>query len=184
VDQGIALRQLGLLVNFKHGEGGKLVLEFFVTPFDYAPPDRSRAVPTHLEENKVIGMSWAVLDYDDEKADRFGGFWSLSHKTTMYGDASDLVAFGLMPMEKGLRKPITGDWSFQIVSQADRVVAFRDRSYGNNTSWHWKFGDGQVSSDRHPIHYYQKAGEYIVTLRVEGPKGKARRSKIWDVTLP
>ncbi len=44
--------------NFKHGESGKLVLEFFVTPFDYAPPDRSvRAVQTELEENKVIGMS-------------------------------------------------------------------------------------------------------------------------------
>ena len=45
--------------NFKPGESGKLVLEFFVTPFDYAPPDRSRAVPSKLDEDKVIGMSWA-----------------------------------------------------------------------------------------------------------------------------
>ena len=79
--------------SFKHGESGKLVLEFFVTPFDYAPPDSSRAVPSKLVEDKVIGMSWAILDYDDEKAERYGGFWNLSHKTTMYGDASDLVAF-------------------------------------------------------------------------------------------
>ncbi len=48
--------------SFKHGESGKLVLEFFLTPFDYAPPDPSRAVPSKLEEDKVIGLSWAILD--------------------------------------------------------------------------------------------------------------------------
>jgi hypothetical protein len=51
--------------DFKHSESGKLVLEFFVTPFDYAPPNRSRAIPSKLAENKVIGLSWAILDYDD-----------------------------------------------------------------------------------------------------------------------
>ena len=170
--------------NFKPGESGKLALEFFVTPFDYAPPDRSRAVQTKLEEDKVIGMSWAILDYDDEKAERYGGFWNLSHKTTMYGDASDLVAFRLMPIEKSLRKPVEADWSFQVVRQEDRVVAFRDRSYGKITSWGWDFGDGTSSTERHPTHRYEKAGEFIVTLRVEGPEGKARRAKVWDITLP
>ena len=33
-------------------------------------PSRSRAVPSKLVEDKVIGMSWAVLDYDDEKAEQ------------------------------------------------------------------------------------------------------------------
>jgi PKD repeat protein len=160
------------------------VLEFFITPFDYASPDRSRAVPTKLEENKLIGLSWAILDYDDEKAERYAGFWNLSHKTTMYGDASDLVAFRLMPIEKNLRKPVEANWSFQVVSPEERQVAFRDRSYGNITSWRWDFGDGQSSRERHPIHRYERAGEFIVTLYVEGPKGKARRAKVWDVTLP
>lgn len=170
--------------DFKHGESGKLVLEFFVTPFDYAPPDRSRAVQTELTEDKVIGMSWAVLDYDDEKSGRYSAFWNLSHKTTMYGDASDLVAFRLMPMASNLRKPIEANWSFKVVNQADRTVAFHDQSYGNITSWSWDFGDGQSSSQRHPTHHYEQAGEFIVTLRVEGPQGKSRRAKVWDVTLP
>ncbi|MFN0053632.1 MAG: PKD domain-containing protein [Planctomycetales bacterium] len=169
---------------FQHGESGKLVLEFFVTPFDYAPPDRARAVPTRLEEDKVIGMSWAILDYDDDQAERYSAFWNLSHKTTMYGEASDLVAFRLMPIEASLRKPVEADWSFQVVNQEDRVVAFRDLSYGKITSWRWDFGDGESSTERHPTHRYEKPGEYIVVLRVEGPQGKARRAKIWDVTLP
>ena len=170
--------------NFKPGESGRLVLEFFVTPFDYAPPDSSRAVQTKLEEDKVIGMSWAVLDYDDESAKTYAGFWNLSHRTTMYGDASDLVAFRLMPIEKSLRNPVEAAWSFQVMSREDRVVAFRDHSYGNITSWHWDFGDETFSKERHPVHRYETAGEFIVTLKVEGPEGKARRTKVRDVTLP
>ena len=170
--------------DFLPGESGKLVLEFFITPFDFAPPDKSRAVPTTLKEDKVIGLSWSVLDYDDEKADRYNGFWNLSHTTTMYGNASDLVAFRLMPIEKSLRKPVEADWAFKVISWKDRVVAFSDRSYGEITSWKWSFGDGETSTEQNPIHHYRKAGEFIVTLHVEGPKGKARLSKIWDVTLP
>lgn len=170
--------------DFKPGQAGKLVLEFFITPFDYAGPEPWRAVPSRLEENKVIAMSWSILDYDDEKAERFAGFWNLSHKTTMYGNASDLVAFRLMPIENHLRKPIEADWSFEVLSRDDRVVAFRDRSHGKITSWRWEFGDGQTSTERHPVHRYEKGGEFVVTLHVEGPQGKARRSKVWDVTLP
>lgn len=170
--------------NFKHTESGRLTLEFFITPFDYAPPDKSRAVPSVLTEDKLIGMSWSVLDYDDEKAERFNAFWNLSHKTTMYGDASDLVAFRLMPIEQNLRKPIEADWSFQVLSMKDRSVAFRDRSWGNITTWRWEFGDGKTSAEQHPIHTYSEPGEFVVSLHIEGPDGKSRRSKVWDVTLP
>jgi hypothetical protein len=170
--------------NFKPGQGGRLVLEFFVTPFDYAPPEPARAVPSKLLENKIIGMSWAILDYDEETAERYKAFWSLSHKTTMYGDASDLVAFRLMPLEKSLRKPLTADWAFKVIDQEERRVAFQDLSAGTITSWRWDFGDGQSTNERHPIHRYKSPGEYIVVLHVEGPGGKARRAKIWDVTLP
>lgn len=170
--------------SFKHGESGRLVLEFFITPFDYAPPDKSRAVPSVLSENKRIGMSWSVLDYDDEKSDQYSAFWNLSHKTTMYGNASDLVAFRLMPLEKSLRKPVEADWSFQIISRSDRIVAFRDQSFGKITSWRWDFGDGTSSEEQHPIHRYEKSGEFVVVLYVDGPEGTARRAKVWDVTLP
>ena len=129
-------------------------------------------------------MSWSVLDYDDEKSERFSAFWNLSHKTTMYGDASDLVAFRLMPLEKHLREPIEADWSFQVISPARRLVAFQDQSYGNIKSWKWDFGDGQTSTEQNPQHVFQKPGEFVVTLYVEGPDGKARRAKVWDITLP
>jgi PKD repeat protein len=64
-----------------------------------------------------------------------------------------------------------------------RLVAFKDQSTGNITSWRWDFGDGEVSTDQNPIHQYKSAGNIVVVLDVEGPAGKSRRSKVWDVQL-
>ena len=55
---------------------------------------------------------------------------------------------------------------------------------GGLLAYAWDFGDGRSSTERHPTHRYDEPGEFIVTLHVEGPEGKARRAKIWDVTLP
>ena len=168
--------------NFKPGEAGRLTLEFWITPFDYAPYEGpAHAIESKLVENRQIGMSWAILDYDDETANKYNGFWNLSHKTTMYGNASDLVAFRLMPVEPNLRSPIDANWSFQVVDMSRRLVSFRDESVGEVTSWRWDFGDGQSSTGRHPMHEYGKSGEYIVILEVTGPRGTSRRSKVWDV---
>jgi hypothetical protein len=169
--------------DFKPGESGKLILEFWITPFDYAPPDPARAVVSKLEENAVIGMSWSILDYDDVNKKDYEGFWNLSHKQTMYGDASDLVAFRLMPLEERFRKGIEATWQFQVLDMNRRLVAFQDMSHGNINSWKWDFGDGETSADQHPLHSYEKAGEYVVTLYIEGAAGKARHTRVRAVAV-
>jgi len=170
--------------DFRPGQGGKYVLEFWITPFDYAPAEGPEsAVISKLEENGVLGMSWSVLDYDDEKSERNEAFWNLSHKTTMYGDASDLCRFRLMPLEPGLRKPIEVQWRFQVLDPERRRVAFQDLSVGEIRNWKWEFGDGAVSTERHPIHDYAAGGEYTVVLWAEGPSGRVRRAKVWDLFL-
>lgn len=169
---------------FKHGESGRLTLEFFITPFDYAPYEGpARAVESRLWENKVIGMSWSVLDYDNVDAKDHEGFWNLSHKTTMYGNASELVAFRLMPLEPVFRKPLRAQWSFQVLDMERRLVAFQDRSEGEVRSWKWDFGDGRTSAEQHPAHRYEAAGEYVVRLEVEGPAGKSQWTKVRDVVV-
>lgn len=173
--------------SFKQGESGKLVLEFWITPFDYAPYDGpSRAVVSKLEENKIIGLSWSILDYDNEnvKEQQYDSFSNLSQVTNMYGDASDLVAFRLMPLEEKFRKPIEAHWSFEIVDMDSRLVAFHDESYGKITKWLWDFGDGTTSTEQNPLHTYAKPGlNYIVILTVEGPAGKSKLGRVWDVAV-
>jgi len=172
--------------DFSHGESGNLVLEFWITPYDYAPYDGpDRAAESQLEENDIIGLSWSVLEYDGtHDTGRYKAFWNLSHKTTMLGNASDLCAFRLMPVESLLRKPIEAEWSFTIVDMDRRVVAFKDESYGDITSWTWDFGDGTTSTERNPVHHYNEPGYYnVVILTVEGPSGTSRMAKVTDVAV-
>ncbi len=170
--------------DFRPGQPGRLVLEFWITPFDYAGAEGpGRGVESILRENKLIGLSWAVIDYDGAAARGNNGFWNLSRKHTMYGDASELVAFRLMPLETRFLKPVEAQWSFAVIDMTRKLVAFKDMSRGRIASWKWDFGDGATSAEQNPIHAYSKAGSYIVVLDVEGPDGKSRRSKVWDVQL-
>jgi hypothetical protein len=174
--------------NFKPGESGRLTLEFWITPFDYAGCEGpERAVESVLREGKLIGLAWAILDYDDAKSETHS-FWNLSRQHTMYGNASELVAFRLMPLETKFRK-FEADWSFTVLDMEKRLVAFRDETTyrdpgaGKARSWKWSFGDGATSTEQNPVHQYAQGKDYIVRLEVEGPEGRSAREKIWDVAL-
>ena len=171
--------------HFRPGQPGHLVLEFWITPFDYAGAEGpQRAVETELKENKLIGLSWAVIDYDDvNSGSTNNGFWNLSSHHTMYGNADQLVAFKLMPLEPQFRPTLAAQWSFQVVDMDRRLVAFKDLSVGRITSWQWDFGDGQTATEQNPLHAYQQAGHYVVVLWVAGPDGKSRLAKVWDVAV-
>lgn len=170
--------------NFQPGESGRLTLEFWITPFDYAGPEGiSRAVESVLTENKDIGLSWAVLDYDDVKAPKYNGFWNLSRIREMYGNASFLLPFHLMPLESRFLKPLDAQWSFVVTDMNRRMVSFIDESRGDISSWTWDFGDGKTSAEQHPIHFYSKPGHYVVTLWIKGASGLSRMAKVWDVAV-
>ena len=171
--------------DFQPGQPGHLVLEFWITPFDYAGAEGpQRAVESVLKENKIIGLSFALIDYDDvNSGGTNNGFWNLSRHHTMYGQADYLCAFKLMPLEPQFQKPISAQWSFQVVDMDRRHVAFKDLSAGNITSWKWDFGDGETSMEQNPLHAYKNPGHFVVVLDVEGPAGTSRMAKVWDVVV-
>jgi len=188
--------------NFKPGEGGKLTLEFYITPFDLASPDGpAKSTESQLTENKIIGLSWAIMDYRGPQTENHA-FWNLASdadkfappgtpgasRTTlaghmMYGDASLLRDFKLMPLEAKFVKPFEAKWTFKVVDMGQRRVAFQDQSVGQITSWHWDFGDGSSSTEQNPQHIYKAPGNYVVVLDIEGPAGQSRFSRVWDVTV-
>ena len=170
--------------NFKPGQSGKLTLEFFITPFDYAGAEGPvRSVESNLYDNKLISLCFAILDYDDVNDKSKQTFWNLSKEHKMYGDADYMLPFKLMPLDDRYKKPIEADWSFKVVDMNRRVVAFIDQSIGKVTSWKWDFGDGSTSTEQYPYHQYKRGGKYVVVLDIEGPAGKSRRSKVWDVAV-
>lgn len=168
--------------HFSHGQSGRLRMEFYITPFDYASPEGpEKSIESRLYENKKIGLCWAVIDYDGQQENN--GFWNLSRHHKMYGNASMQRLFTLMPLEPQFRKPVECDWTFSVVPNT-RTVSFRDNSYGKITRWHWDFGDGTTSDEQNPIHTYPRDfAHYVVTLTVEGPSGSARCCKVWEVCV-
>ncbi|MFC1691952.1 PKD domain-containing protein [Candidatus Latescibacterota bacterium] len=174
--------------DFKEGESGNLVLEFWITPFDYAPYDGpERAVVSKLVEDTIVGLNWVIIDYDagrdHSNINDDDGFFSLSQHPRAYCDADAAVAFRLMPLLEKFRKSIEAEWSFKVLDMDRRLVAFQDESYGEITSWLWDFDDGTKSGEQHPVHTYTRRGEFVVTLTVEGLAGKARRIKVRDVAV-
>jgi len=168
--------------NFSHGESGKLVLECWITPYDYAPYEGpSHAIESKLNENKVIGLSWSILDFDGGERD---GHFNLSHDTRMVKDASYLCGFQLMPLEPMMLDSIRAAWTFEVIDMDRGIVAFHDDSVGEITSWKWDFGDGNISEERHPIHHFSDKGVHkVITLEVAGPAGVSQRTRYWDVII-
>lgn len=85
--------------DFALGGPGPLVLEFSLTPFNYASYLGSEHSAVHrLIEGEVVGLSWSVLDYDSSD-EQYEGFWNLSHHTRMDRTADLLPNFRLMPLK-------------------------------------------------------------------------------------
>lgn len=167
---------------FSHGESGNLVLECWITPFDYAPIDGpERAVVSKLVEDTIIGLSWSILEFDGGDRD---GHINLAHDVRMVHTAQYLCAFRLMPLEPEYVPDLQADWSFEVIDPDRRLVYFKDESIGNITNWTWHFGDGTTSNEQFPIHQYEQPGvHYTVWLDVEGPDGTSRHSKHWEVMI-
>ncbi len=55
-------------------------------------------------------------------------------------------------------------------------VQFRDESKGDPVAYLWDFGDGTTSEVRNPVHTYEEAGEYTVTLTVTNARGAVTTS--------
>jgi hypothetical protein len=88
-----------------------------------------------------------------------------------------------MPLEERFRKPLECSWSFMIVDERRRQVAFIDETYGEVDSWLWDFNDGTTSTTQHPIHNFKKPGIYNVSLIVKGPAGTDRHLKFQGLAV-
>jgi len=168
--------------NFKHGESGNLIMEGWITPYDYAPHDGpQRAVESELKENKVIGLSWSILDFDGGKRE---GHFNLAHTVKMVSNASYLCAFQLMPLEKEFLEPIKAAWTFKVIDEEKGIVAFKDESIGVINKWAWDFGNGDSSTEQDPIYRFkEKNVRTVITLEVKGPDGNSKRTRYWEVMI-
>ncbi|AEM71709.1 PKD domain-containing protein [Allomuricauda ruestringensis DSM 13258] len=168
--------------DFEHGESGTLQLEGWITPYDYAPHDGpQRAIESKLWENKVIGLSWSILDFDGGDRD---GHVNLAHTVRMVSNASYLCSFKLMPLEDQFLEPIKAAWTYKVIDEEKGIVAFKDESVGKIDQWTWDFGNGDSSLVQDPIYRFEdKNVRTVITLEVKGPDGSSKRTRYWEVMI-
>lgn len=170
--------------SFSHGESGTYKSEFYITVYDHADPrGPSYSTESEFVENGSIGLSWCILEYDDE-GETFESFMNLAHDTEMIRDASALCVFKLLPIEPELLPRIEARWDFSQVGSDPRTFKFEDKSEGRIKQWRWDFGDGHTSDAQSPIHRYESEGNWVVTLTVTDSSQSDSHSKVWDVVTP
>lgn len=85
--------------------------------------------------------------------------------TTAHGSDSTTVA----NVEVRPAAPVAAFRADDVEPATGQQVRFTDlstSSMGTIVQWHWDFGDGTTSLQRHPTHTYQEAGLYTVSLTV------------------
>lgn len=78
----------------------------------------------------------------------------------------------------------SADFSANIqTGEAPLQVNFQDLSTGFPASWEWNFGDGNISTERHPTHTYSAPGTYGVSLTVTNSSGTDTEIKTNYITV-
>lgn len=68
--------------------------------------------------------------------------------------------------------------ALNITGPPPLTVSFFNYSWQGAQSFEWDFGDGISSTERDPVHIYQSAGKFTVTLTVTGPTGQVSERKL------
>jgi PKD repeat protein len=91
---------------------------------------------------------------------------------------SNKGAVYLLRLNDGRRNPPVAEFSATpSAGPAPLAVQFQDQSSGDVTNWSWELGDGTLASGPNPSHLYDLPGTYTVTLTVDGPSGRAVRTR-------
>ncbi len=54
----------------------------------------------------------------------------------------------------------------KVIHEMDKTIKFRNLSSFDYNSFLWRFGDGDISTDMNPSHFYRKEGKYFIELLV------------------
>ena len=91
---------------------------------------------------------------------------------TYYSNTNVCIKAFTVSGTSGTVRPVASFSATPTSGNAPLNVAFNDTSTGSPTSWNWSFGDGTSNSTiKNPVHTYNTAGQYAVSLTVQNAGG-------------
>ncbi|WP_292381693.1 PKD domain-containing protein [Methanosarcina sp. UBA289] len=105
------------------------------------------------------------------------GLYSVTLTASNEDGSNRLTKSSYIIVSSILNAPATNFSASPTSGKVPLAVGFTDQSTGSPTSWKWNFGDGSNSTDKNPVHIYNKSGLYSVTLTASNEKGSNALTK-------
>jgi len=82
-----------------------------------------------------------------------------------------------------LEPPTAGIYTQKTKYVVNKEIQFVSYSTGNPDTYEWDFGDGNISTEKNPIHIYSLEGIYTISLYVENSYGNNTETKVDYLTI-
>jgi YVTN family beta-propeller protein len=99
------------------------------------------------------------------------GIYSVTLTVSNANGVDVLTKTSYIVVSSVLDSPLTKFSASPTLGSAPLTVSFTDHSIRSPASWKWNFGDGNTSTDRNPVHKYNKTGLYSVILTTTNAGG-------------
>ncbi|WP_269850465.1 PKD domain-containing protein [Methanosarcina horonobensis] len=100
-----------------------------------------------------------------------------SNKVQKSGYINVIAESGTVTSNPRYTVPVTAFSATPTSGSMPLTVSFTDQSTGSPTEWKWTFGDGSNSTEKNPVHIYNKSGRYNVTLTASNANGSNALTK-------
>jgi hypothetical protein len=114
---------------------------------------------------------------NNEYINNFMSFDLLNNDRIIDGNNDSIPVVDIGAIEQQISTPVAAFASDTTIGILPFEVQFSDSSTGFITSWEWDFGDGSTSTDQNPVHTYEVADTFTVSLTVTGPDGTDTETK-------
>ncbi len=168
----------------------KPVANFSATPVSGLAPlvvqfnDSSSNVPTSWQWSFGDGTANSTVK-NPQHTYASAGTYTVLLTATNAGGSGGIQKVGYIVVN--VPKPVANLTGLPTSGTAPLAVQFSDSSSNVPTSWQWSFGDGTANSTvQNPVHTYNAAGTYNVTLTATnaGGSGSLQKTGYIVVTMP
>ena len=157
------------------------VTAFLATPTSGSVPltvsftDQSTGSPTSWKW--TFGDGTSSTEKNPVHTYNKSGLYSVTLTASNANGSNALTKSSYIAVSSVSNAPVAAFSASPTSGSAPLTVSFTDQSTGSPTSWKWTFGDGNTSTEKNPVHTYNKTGLYSVTLTASNANGSNALTK-------